>query len=226
MGLGLGRGEPHRTAPHALGAEGQRGGHLPTVADATGGQHRHRGDGVDDLGDQHHRADLAGVPAGLVALGDHEVDAGGDVAHGVRRLAGERGDLDALGVGPLDHVGRRRAERVDDQLDRVGEGHVHQRHGLVVGHRCGVVAADRRGESSSTSGGTSYRRMMSSTKSRCPCGKNRINRQATNAGFLNADGHIVPMKETNVADNIGQVTARNWDTICHVPSRKTLANAL
>ena len=31
--------------------------------------------GVDDLGHQHHRRDLAGVAAGLVALGDDDVDA-------------------------------------------------------------------------------------------------------------------------------------------------------
>ena len=129
--------EPHHTpsAPSASAAAICR-----PVADPTGGEHRDRRHRVDDLGDQHHRADLAGVPAGLVTLGDHEVDAGGDVTHGVRRLAGQRGDLDALLVRSRDHVRRRCAERVDDQLDRVAEGDVHQRDGLVVGHRRAVVA--------------------------------------------------------------------------------------
>ena len=69
-----------------------------------GAEHRDVADGVDDLGDQHHGADLAGVAAGLVALRDDQVDAGLHVALGVLGCAGQRADPPALGLGPLDHV--------------------------------------------------------------------------------------------------------------------------
>ena len=95
MGLGLVGRQPHRSAPHALRAERHRRRHLAAAADAAGAEHRDVADGVDDLGDQHHRADLAGVPAGLAALGDDHVDAGVDVALGV--LGGARQRADARG---------------------------------------------------------------------------------------------------------------------------------
>ena len=59
--------EPHHTpsAPRAM-----RGGDLAAAADAAGGEHRACGaDGVDDLGDEHHGGDLAGVAAGLGSPG-------------------------------------------------------------------------------------------------------------------------------------------------------------
>ena len=90
--------EPHRADPHALRAERQRGGDLTTGADAAGGEHRGRRDRVDDLGHEHHRRDLTGVAAGLVALRDHDVDAVVHVALRVLGLARERGDLHAVRV--------------------------------------------------------------------------------------------------------------------------------
>ena len=92
VGLGLLGGEPHRSAPHALRAERHGRRHLAAAADAAGAEHRDGGDRVDDLGDEHHRADLAGVAAGLGALGDDEVDPGLHVALGVHRLAGQGAD--------------------------------------------------------------------------------------------------------------------------------------
>ena len=65
--------DPHHTP---CGAERHRRGHLTAAADAAGAEHRDVADRVDDLGDEHHRADLTGVPAGLGALGDDDVDAG------------------------------------------------------------------------------------------------------------------------------------------------------
>ncbi len=61
-------------------------------------------DRVDHLGDQHHAGDLAGVPARLVALRDHDVDAAGHVPGRVLGLAGQRGDRDAVIVRGRDHV--------------------------------------------------------------------------------------------------------------------------
>ena len=89
--------EPHHTpcAPSASDAAD-----LPAVADAARGEHRRRRHGVDDLGDEHHRADLAGVAAGLVALGDDDVDAGVLLALGVLRLADEAGDDHAVARAP------------------------------------------------------------------------------------------------------------------------------
>src|SRR5439155_25804504 len=79
VGLGFGGGEPHRPRPHALGAQRHRRRHLAAPGDAPGGQYRQGRHGVDDLGDEHHGGDLAGVAAGLVALGHDDVDAGGHV---------------------------------------------------------------------------------------------------------------------------------------------------
>ncbi len=95
MRLGLLGRQPHRPAPDALGTEGEGRSELAAAADATGGQDRHGSHGIDDLGHEHHRADLAGVATGLRSLRDHEVHAGRDVADRVCRLAGERADLDA-----------------------------------------------------------------------------------------------------------------------------------
>ena len=71
--------EPHHTpsAPSAIA-----GGHLAAAGRCRRRRAPGRGHGVDDLGDQHHGGDLAGVAAGLGALGDDEVDA--------RRPAGAR----------------------------------------------------------------------------------------------------------------------------------------
>ena len=67
------------TAPHAFGAEGQGRGDLAAPRDAAGGQHGRRRHRVDHLGHQHHGRDLAGVAAGLGALRDDQVHAGGGV---------------------------------------------------------------------------------------------------------------------------------------------------
>ena len=89
--------EPVHT-PWAPERHGRR--HLAAPGDAAGGQHRAGRHGVDDLGDEHHGGDLAGVAAGLVALGHDDVDAGGHVALGVLALAGQGGDGDVRRRGP------------------------------------------------------------------------------------------------------------------------------
>ncbi len=70
-----GDGQPQGAEPHPLGAEAEGGGHLLSAADAARREYGQRGDGVDDFGGEHHRGDLAGVAARLVALCDDDVDA-------------------------------------------------------------------------------------------------------------------------------------------------------
>ena len=144
---------------HALRAERERGGDLAAAADAAGREHRRGRDRVDDLGDEHHRRDLAGVAAGLVALGDDHVDAVVHVALRVLGLAGERGDLHAVLVRLVDHVLGRRAERVRDQRDRMRERDLDVAVRDVVGPTEHAVP----GSSPSGSGGRSKRSISSST---------------------------------------------------------------
>ena len=143
MGLGLVGRQPHRSAPHALGAERHRRRHLPAATDAAGAEHRDVADGVDDLGDQHHRADLAGVPAGLAALGDDHVDAGVDVALGVLGGARQRADRAAFLLDAFDHVRRRRAEGVDEQHRFARQRDLELRVGAAGREGCCLAAADQ-----------------------------------------------------------------------------------
>ena len=71
---GLGRRDEAGPDPDAVGAERQRGGQAAAVEDAARGDDGDAvADGVDDLGDQGERGDLAGVPARLGALSHDEV---------------------------------------------------------------------------------------------------------------------------------------------------------
>ena len=153
MGLGLVGREPHRSAPHALRAERHRRRHLPAAADAAGAEDRDV-DGVDDLGDQHHRPDLAGVPAGFGALGDDQVDAGRLVPLGVLRSSGEGTDEPALLLHAVDQELRRRAEGVGDERGPMGQRDLELGAGRVGAERgVAVVAGDRRARSGVVVGG-------------------------------------------------------------------------
>lgn len=113
-----------RAEPGPLGAEGEARGDLLAAADAPGGQDGQRGDGLDDLRDQDHGGDVAGVAARLVALGDDDVDARLRVAAGVLGAAREGGDEDPVFVGAGDDVGGRGTEGVRQEFDGVVEGDV------------------------------------------------------------------------------------------------------
>lgn len=142
MEVGLLGGEPEGAEPDALGSECEPGGGLFAAADAAGGQYGQRGDGFDDLGDEHHGADLAGVPARFVPLGDDDVDARRRVPAGVFGAAREGGDQDAVGVGAFDDVGGRGAEGVGEELDPTVEGHVELAPGDLL-HPAGDAPAGR-----------------------------------------------------------------------------------
>ena len=99
-------GEPAGSGPGSAGAERECGGDLGSGADAAGGEDGGAvADGSDDFGDEDHGGDFAGVPAGLVALGDDDVDAFVEVAAGVFGFACEGGDVDVVFVGASDDVG-------------------------------------------------------------------------------------------------------------------------
>ncbi len=124
--LGLLGGQPDRPAPRALGAQGHRGGELAAARDAARREYRQWRDRVDDLRDQHHRGDLAGVAAGLRALRDDQVGAGRDLAarvldgadecrHGYPAAARARSTITG-GGGPsalaISRIGWRRATSI------------------------------------------------------------------------------------------------------------------
>ena len=90
-------------------------------------------DGLDDLGDQHHRRHLAAVAAGLGALRDDQIHARRDLFDGMLLGADERGDGDAALLARVDHVVRRHAQRVGDQLDRMAHRHLEQVMAGVAG---------------------------------------------------------------------------------------------
>ena len=141
------------------------------VADPAGREHRHVGpDRVDDLGDEHHRRDVAAVAAGLGALGDDDVDALRDLPLRVLAAADERADEQPVLVRVVDDVRRRRPERVHEHLHaRVRERHLDLARALLVDVEAGGLHhARRRGPSGS--GGTSCSSSSCSTNSRCSAG--------------------------------------------------------
>ena len=111
----------------------ERGGQAAAVEDASGRDDGHpAADGVDDLGDEREGRDLAGVPAGLGALGHDEVASGIDGTHRVLDLAAHADDDDVVAVAELDDLGRdpepgheRRGAALDDHLDLLGHAAGH-----------------------------------------------------------------------------------------------------
>ena len=85
------------------------------MRDPSGREHGRRLHGLDHLRPQHHRADLAGVAAGLGPLCHHDVDADVAVLLRVARAAGERRHQHAVVVRGVDDVLRRRPQRIDQQ---------------------------------------------------------------------------------------------------------------
>jgi hypothetical protein len=101
-------------------------------------------DGVDDLGDQHHRADLAGVSAGLGTLGDDDVDTGRLVALGVNRPPGECADQSTLFLDAVDQELRWWAEGVGDERRAVCECDLQLRARRGRTERSDTTVATRR----------------------------------------------------------------------------------
>ena len=88
-GARFGRRDESGTDPHAIGAEGQRRREAPPVESRPRRRPEHT---VDDLRDERHRRDRAGVATGFGALRDHEVAAGLDRGDRVTHLAAHARD--------------------------------------------------------------------------------------------------------------------------------------
>jgi len=101
--------------------EGERGHHAAPIDDAARGNDRdlHR---VDDLRDQGHGGNRAGVAAGFGSLGDDEVDTAGHRVDGVANLAAHAADEDALGMQQVDRFARNAEPG-------------HEKFGTTVDHR-------------------------------------------------------------------------------------------
>ena len=98
-------------------------------------------DGVDDLRDEGHRGDGAGVATRLGALGDDEVAPAGDGSDGVAHLAAHRTDDDVGVVQGVDDVaGHAQAgdEQCSTAVDDVPDAGLH-----LVGHGGQQVDAER-----------------------------------------------------------------------------------
>ena len=105
--LGLLGGEPHRAAPHAVGAERHAGGELPAAGDAAGGEHRRAAPTASTTSGTSTMVAICPVwpPASVPWATMRSAPAVGVLA-GVLDRPGERGDRDAGRVRPLDEVRR------------------------------------------------------------------------------------------------------------------------
>ena len=130
-------------------AQCERGRDLTAAADAARREDRHRRNRVDDFGYEHHRGDLARVPARFVALRNDDVDAVVHVPLRVHRFACERRDFDAVFVCAVDDVLGRRTERIRNEFDRVRERNVNVSLRHIVGpaqHAVGFLPVGQRRE--------------------------------------------------------------------------------
>ena len=101
----LAAGQEARAHHDAGGAERERGGQPAAVGDPAGGDHRDVPRQVDQLRDEHHRRDEAAVAAGLAALGDEDVGAGGEGLLGLGAVDNLLHPADAGVVCAGDQVG-------------------------------------------------------------------------------------------------------------------------
>ena len=115
--VGLLHGEPDRSRPHSLRTHRKCCSNLPAGSDTARGKNWKGSDGVDHLGPQHDAADLTAVSAAFVSLGDKNIDTGFFLRERMLGRAAQCRHQAARVVDTFDHVGRRSAERVGDQLD-------------------------------------------------------------------------------------------------------------
>ena len=97
-----------RSRPHAVGAQRESRGQVTSRGHAARGEHGYTGTarGVDHLGHDRERADVAGVAGGIIALGDDHVGTRSDLLLGLTRLADEAPNLHVEFVGALQQKGR------------------------------------------------------------------------------------------------------------------------
>jgi hypothetical protein len=105
--------------PDADGAERERRGDLPSIADAARREHWVRGHRIDHLRDENEGADLARMSAPFGSLRDDQVCPRGDVRRGVPGRAHQAGRDDPGRVRRFLNVAGRRTERAGQQPDLV-----------------------------------------------------------------------------------------------------------
>src|SRR5262249_18345939 len=88
-----------RATPHTNGAQGQRRGDTPPVADTTSSHYRFGFHGIDDLRDQRKVTNRSGMPAGFVPLSDDHIGAFARVAQRMLHRASQRHHLYVSFVG-------------------------------------------------------------------------------------------------------------------------------
>ena len=90
---------------------------------------RHR---VYNLRDQHHAADVPGVAASLVGLGDDDINLSILMAHSMAPFTGQGADENAFFVCRLNHIGGRGAERADQKPGLVLQGNINDPPGFFL----------------------------------------------------------------------------------------------
>mmetsp|Transcript_65103 Transcript_65103/g.173577 ORF Transcript_65103/g.173577 Transcript_65103/m.173577 type:complete len:388 (+) Transcript_65103:2-1165(+) len=137
---GLLRADEARAHPDARRAQGERSREAPAVVDAPRGN---ADDGhakgalaaaacVDNLGDERQRADVAGVPAALTALGDDDVNPRLQRLLRVPDRAHHVGDYDAAGVQLVHRPTRWHTDGTDEELRLLGNNDVNQLRQVAV----------------------------------------------------------------------------------------------
>ena len=136
------RREPERAGPDADRAERQRGHEVPARRHAPGGEDRRVGRArqLGDLGDDREGADAAGVPAGVLALRDDQVEPGIELAGGLAGEADEAPDLHARVVQLVEDERRAAHPRGEDR-DLLA--HEQLQLGARVGHAAQPRCAPR-----------------------------------------------------------------------------------
>ncbi len=145
VGVGLLAGDEACTQPDADRPHHQGRRNPASIADAARCQHRDL-HGVQHCGQERQSADASGMAAGVVALGDHDVDSARGDAGGVARVADQRHHLDAQLVSRRHH-GPGVAETAGQDGDPLLEHYVDLRLHLAGegrGRLTGRGAADGR----------------------------------------------------------------------------------
>ncbi len=97
-----------------------------------GRKDRKRRNGINNLRNEDHAADISSMSSCFVRLRNDQVYTSGLVAFGMAGLAGQGRDPDTAGVSRLNHIGRRRPQGTHQQLGFVSQGDINNALGLFL----------------------------------------------------------------------------------------------